>query len=164
MIGDDNQLTARFSDARTVALICIFASEVDVHGGMHGMVSYHATVVKTFKGKNSVGERIKFGFLTDSLPKDEKARLKFIDEVSKREVGSLKFIFRGSERDDSDFYLEYMDTPSYSKEMAKFLDELKRQETPSKGEQDGTDQPATAVDSKVEGSKKTKQEPKGRPR
>lgn len=130
-LGNNKQLKARFSDARTVALICIFSSEVKVDGNIssdlpfwHGTVTYRATVVKTFKGKSVVGDKIKFKFRTDSIPADEKKRLQHLSKMSKRQIGSLMFIFRGFDINHSDTYLEHMDTPYYSKEMAAFLSEL----------------------------------------
>ena len=148
-LGDDGALEAAFDEAKGVVFVCVFETELRDVRPPFAEVVYHAAVIESHKGKLKVGEKIEISFRTDSLPQAEGERRKFVEKADKRSKGSLKFAFlHGGEK--GAYFCEFMDVPTYSKEMQDFLRKLQSRPLKSHAEQNSAHQSTTRFESKSE--------------
>jgi hypothetical protein len=76
-------------------------------------------VVQVVKGDHKLGDKITIRFDTDSLPLDETARAKFIEEAAAKNLGSLKLAFLPGAKSD-DYEIEWLEVPDFEADMLEF--------------------------------------------
>jgi len=118
-LGDDDALRETIKEAGQVLLVCVFQTSLDRVKPPFSDVVLRATVVQTVKGTHTLGDRITIRFNTDSLPIDEAARAKFIEDVAAKNLGSLKLAFLRGARSD-DYGSEWLYVPAYDPDMPAF--------------------------------------------
>lgn len=118
-LGDDDSLRDTIKEAGQILLVCVFQTSLDRVKPPFAEVVLRATVVQTVKGTHKMGDRVTIRFSTDSLPADEVARAKFIQDAAAKNLGSLKMAFlRGAQSDD--YVSEWLDVPAFDPAMLAF--------------------------------------------
>lgn len=130
-IGGDEDVAATFVRSKKVALVCIVDTEVlpEVDGRKlrppFAMIVHHATVVSSLRGDLRIGDKIKVGYVTDSLPVDDAKRVLFIRKANEKHKGVLKYVFLGDDAvGDAKYGIEWIEFPDYSPELGQFLSKL----------------------------------------
>lgn len=123
LLGDDNRLKQTFSEAKQVALVCIYSTTLEDVRPPFALVVHHATVVRSLKGGLKIGEKIEIVFATDSLPKSDEERETFVRQAHDAAEGDLRFAFLSGGTKPR-FETEFLYVPDYSEDMANFLDAL----------------------------------------
>jgi len=118
-LGDDDSLRETIREAGQVLLICVYQTSLDRVKPPFADVVLRATVVQTVKGPHKMGDRIIIRFSTDSLPADEAARAKFVEDAAAKNLGSLKMAFLQGVRSD-DYVSEWLYVPSFDPDMLAF--------------------------------------------
>ena len=118
-LGDDDSLRGTINDAGQVLLICVFQTSLERIKPPFAEVVLRATVVQIVKGTHKVGDRIAIRFGTDSLPREEAARTKFIEDTAAKNLGSLKMAFLQGVRSD-EYESEWLYVPSFDPAMLAF--------------------------------------------
>jgi len=136
-LGNEDDVRKLFLASKNVLLICIVDTELKFDTSFSklnppfGQVVHHATVVSSYRGVCKTGEKIRIGFVTDSLPKDEKEREAFVSKANKKAKGVLKFAFLGSGKDGI-YSCEWLDLADYSPELGALLGQQFNKEQNSK--------------------------------
>jgi len=124
-LGDDDSLRYTIREAGQVLLVCVFQTSLDHVNPPFAEVVLSATVVQAVKGTHKIGDRITIRFKTDSLPADEDARAKFIENAAANNLGSLKMAFLQGARSD-DYVSEWLYVPAFDPAMLAFAIENNR--------------------------------------
>jgi len=119
-LGDDAALSETIKEAGQVLLVCVSQTSLDLVKPPFAEVVLRATVVQTVKGTHKLGDRITIRFSTDSLPIDETARAKFIEDAATKNLGSLKLAFLQGARSD-DYGSEWLYVPAFDPDMLSFV-------------------------------------------
>lgn len=119
-LGDDDALRQTISEAGQVLLVCVFETSLDRIKPPFAEVALRAAVVQVVKGTHTLGDKITIRFPTDSLPIDEAARDKFIEDAAAKNLGSLKLAFLRGGRSD-DYQCEWLDVPAFDSDMLAFV-------------------------------------------
>ncbi|MCU0795167.1 MAG: hypothetical protein MUF31_04445 [Akkermansiaceae bacterium] len=133
-LGNDESLRATFDSAEPVAFVCVTEVELREVNPPFADVVYHATVIECHKGKLLLGERIQIVFSTDSLPKNDEDRRKFIESANKKNKGDLKFAFMQS-GEDGTYFCDFIDGPTYTSALQDFLRGLQNWHEDGQGKQ-----------------------------
>jgi len=119
-IGGDRNLRRTIAESDHILFICVYQTALEDVKPPFAAVVLSATVVEPFKGTHATGDKITIRFHTDSLPKDEVERKKFIAEAAENYLGSLKIAFLQGEK-SADHSCDWTEVPTYSAEMAAFV-------------------------------------------
>ena len=119
-LGDDNALRGTIEEAGQILVVCVFQTSLDRVRPPFAEVVLRATVVQIVKGTHTMGDKITMRFTTDSLPVDEPARAKFIEDAAARNLGSLKLAFLPGKRADA-YEIQWLDAPAFDPDMLKFV-------------------------------------------
>lgn len=125
-LGDDDTLRHTIKEVQQVVLVCVYQTSLNQVNPPFAEVVLRTTVVQTIKGGHAIGDKIAIRFMTDSLPADEKKRDKFIDDVAKKNLGSLKMAFLTGDKTD-DYTTEWLYVPNFDPDMLAFAVKNRRQ-------------------------------------
>jgi hypothetical protein len=118
-LGDDDALLETIEDSGQILLACVFQTSLHDVKPPFAKVALRATVVQVVKGDHKQGEKITISFVTDSLPLDEPARAKFIEEAAAGNPGSLKLAFLPGAK-SARYEVEWLDVPDFEPDMLEF--------------------------------------------
>lgn len=118
-LGDDESLKETIDECGQVVLVCVYQTSLEDVRPPFADVVLRATVIQTVKGTHQIGDRIAIRFGTDSLPKDDAERAKFIEEAAIENLGALKMAFLPGAKSDQ-YDCDWLDTPKFKPEMLEF--------------------------------------------
>lgn len=119
-LGDDDALRKTISEAGQIVLVCVFGTSLDHIKPPFAEVALRSTVVQVVKGTHSIGDKIVIRFPTDSLPAEDAARKKFIEDADARNLGSLKLAFLQGNQ-SGDYPCEWLDVAAFDPDMLAFV-------------------------------------------
>lgn len=138
-LGSEEDVEKLFAESETVVLVCLVETEVVFDTTFaklkppFAQIVHHATVVGSHRGSGKVGDKIKVGFVTDSLPVDEEKRKVFVEKANKKAKGALKYAFlRGGK--DGFYSCEWLDLADYSVELGQVMAGLAKDERGKKSD------------------------------
>jgi hypothetical protein len=118
-LGDDESLKETIDECGQVLLVCVYETSLEAVKPPFADVVLRATVIQTVKGTHKIGDRIAIRFGTDSLPKDDAERAKFIEQAAAKNLGALKMAFLPGAKSDK-YDCDWLDTPKFEPEMLEF--------------------------------------------
>lgn len=118
-LGDDKALKATIAESQQVLMVCVYSTELRNVKPPFAQVVFSATVVEALKGTHALGDRITLAFQTDSLPLEEKERVKFIESANSKNLGALKMVFLNQAK-SKDYNAEWLYVPACEADMLAF--------------------------------------------
>jgi hypothetical protein len=118
-LGDDDSLRATIKECSQVLLLCIYQTTLEEVKPPFATVVLKGTVIQAVKGTYKLGDKITLRFNTDSLPKEEADRAKFVEAAAAKNLGALKIAFLTGQQ-GVDYSCEWLDVPAYDADMLAF--------------------------------------------
>jgi len=118
-LGDDESLKEIIDECGQVLLVCVYQTSLEDVKPPFADVVLRATVIQAVKVTHQIGDRIAIRLGTDSLPKDDTERAKFIEEAAAQNLGALKMAFLPGAKSDK-YDCDWLDTPKFNPEMLGF--------------------------------------------